>query len=190
MNKGSFLGSALVFISLSASQAVSYTQVEKVPPLLLLEQKAQKGEHPDFSMVPEDEAIPGLPEAVSEDETDLMVLEEYYRNVATAYRDYSKTQEKKAREAFDHMKAHHGQVVWHQIRTGSDPWKAKKNSLNHARVRSIGYYRDRYVPSHFDAEAAAQKAGFYETMADTCGELCREIKEKEVEDLSKTGFEN
>lgn len=189
MNKVAFLGSVLGFITLSISQAISYNQVEKVPPLLLLEQKAQKGEHPDFPLIPEDEMVPGLPEAISEDETDLSILEEYYRNVATAYRDYSKIQEKKAREAFDHMKEHHGRVVWHQIRTGTDPWKAKRNSLNRARVQSIGYYRNSYVPSHFDSEAAAQKADFYENMADTCGEICQEIKEKEASDLEKNHLE-
>lgn len=163
---------ALTLVSVSA-QAFTAADVTSYNPGL---KKIVVEEH-KFPLFPKEKGIENFPEAIPEDETDLNILEQYYRDVATAYWAWAEKNEKQAhkqKEAMHHMQ---NKLYLHTMRTSRHDQCPGERSINQARVRSIQYMKQRFVPSHFNSESAQKKAEFYEAVADTCAELAVELKE-------------
>ena len=46
------------------------------------------------------------------------------------------------------------------------------NPIDRAQALAIAYYNEPHVPANFTAEDAHRKADYYESMAETCAEMC------------------
>lgn len=174
MLKSLFFGMlGVVFTSMTVQAFTAYEVAA------LLNKNTSDSSFKDYEaeLFPSEQDIDDFPNPIEQTESDPDVLEEYYRTVAVAYRNWA---EKKLQEA--HKSDTEIRQQTQNLNLSKFRGKLTKSySSNHptlevtAQMHKARYARDNSHKCHAKASDSFKKADFYEAMAETCAEISKQF---------------
>ena len=140
-----------------------------------------------YSLFPQEIHIGNFPPAISTNETDLAVLQGYYREVSQAYQTYlesavtPKLAKYKEKIAAQQQSLHLTQVksatgknqFSRHLTQRTGKFKEQDRTDQTARIKAITYYGTTYKNLSAEAETLKKKAEFYQELSETSEELYR-----------------
>ena len=140
-----------------------------------------------LSLFPKESKIPHFPQVISENETDLAVLQRYYRDVSVAYKNYlSQNVAPKLAEYKEKVSAQRQNIHLTQARSadgksqfsrsltqGRGDVKGQDRTDQTARLKAVAYYSTTYKSLSDQSASLKKKADFYQELSETSEELYR-----------------
>lgn len=174
MFKSLFLG--IISFAFTSIEAQAFTAYEVAA---LVNKNMSENSFKDYEadLFPSEQGIENFPDPIEPAETNPEVLEEYYRNVAVAYRNWGEKKLEEAQKSDIEIRQQTQNLNLSKFRGKL----TKSGSINQptfevtAQMHKARYARDNAHKCHVKASDSLQKADFYEAMAETCVEISNNL---------------